>query len=467
MFGKSSLDLTKGQESKLLTKMMLPMIAGMVAMLLFNLVDTIFVGQLGTHQLAAMGFIFPITYIVNSIALGIGNGASAVVSRSIGQGDRYWVVRYSSDALMLAVFLVAIFLVIGFFTIDPLFRAMGAADDTMPYIREYMQIWYGGILFVVVPMVGNSVTRSTGDSKTPSIVMLTAVIINLILDPLMIFGLWSFPKMGVAGAAWATVISRAVTFCLAIYILYFRDKMISFKLPPLTDAIKSWKDILYVGLPSAGTSIIMPVSASILIAIVSTFGTAAVAGYGVATRVEAFTLTVMMALGSVLGPFIGQNIGAHKMHRVKIGMKFSNRLALVWGLIVAALMLFLGAPIGGLFDDNPLVIEIVKTYMIIVPISYGFLSIIMLTGVAFNTMHKPLTAAAIAILRMIILYIPLAYIGAKIYGLNGIFYAALISNFVAGALGYLKLRNEISKRLKKEAEENDDPIIESKLGVIG
>lgn len=438
-------EYTSGKIPALIFKRTLPMVVGMIAMLSFNLIDTYFVGQISTEALAAISYTFPVTYIVTALSIGIGTGASAVVSTEIGKGEMNKTVRLSSDALSLGVIIVAFFLLAGQLTITPLFSMLGAEGKVLELVKDYMVIWYSGTIFVVIPMIGNSLLRARGDTKNPGIVMLVAVIINTILDPLLIFGIGPFPELGIKGAAIATVISRATTLLVSLYILYKRDKIISFAKPLLKDVKESYRKILYIGLPSAGTSLIVPIGASVLLGIISVYGAEAVAGFGVASRIEALALTVIMALGSVLGPFIGQNTGAKLFNRVNDGVNISYGFGMIWGLVMLVILAIFAKPIGALFNDNPEVIEVIRNYLWIVPVSYGFQSVIMLSGVSFNVLNKPFYSAAIGLLRMIVLYIPLAYTGSLIFGLNGIFYAATISNFIVGIIGYFWLKKYINK----------------------
>ncbi len=438
-------DFVEGPIGKKIILRTLPMIIGMVGMLSFNLIDTYFVGQISTEALAAISYTFPITYIVTALALGIGMGTSAVVSREIGKGDNEKTVRYASDSLTLGLIFVLIFMTAGMFTIRPLFGLLGAEGLVLEQVYDYMSIWYLGNIFVMIPMIGNSLFRATGDMKTPSIIMMVAVVVNTALDPLLIFGIGPFPELGIKGAAIATVIARAITFFVSLHYLYRRDKLISFKIPYLKDVKESYKNILHIALPSAGTSMIMPLSISVILGIISVFGPEAVAGFGVASRIEALALTVIMALGSVLGPFIGQNLGAENIERVDKGFRFSTGFGMLWGLVVLIVLAIFAEPIGRIFNDNPTVISVIQNYLWIVPVSYGFQSVIMLTGVSFNVMEKPYYAAVIAVLRMFVLYIPLAYLASKYFGLNGVFVAAAVSNFAVGTLGYFWLKNHIGK----------------------
>ena len=148
--------LTEGPIAKTLAKLTLPMIFGIVGMVAFNLVDTFFIGQLGTRELAAISFTFPVVFVLGSLAMGLGVGTSAVISRAIGEGDRTRVQRLTTDGLMLAVLIVIIFVTLGLLTIEPVFQLLGASPDIIELIKSYMVIWYIGMPFVVIPMVGNN-----------------------------------------------------------------------------------------------------------------------------------------------------------------------------------------------------------------------------------------------------------------------------------------------------------------------
>jgi putative MATE family efflux protein len=225
--------LIDGPVGKTLLNLTIPMVIGIMGIVAFNLVDTYFVGQLGTTELAALSFTFPVVFVIGSIALGLSMGTSAVISRAIGEGDRHKVQRLTTDALMLSLVIVISFAVAGLFTIEPLFKLLGASAEILPLIKRYMTIWYPGMMFVVIPMVGNGAIRASGDTKTPSMIMMAAVVVNLVLDPLLIFGIGPFPRWELEGAAVATVIARAVTMVISIRVLHWREKMISLVPPPL------------------------------------------------------------------------------------------------------------------------------------------------------------------------------------------------------------------------------------------
>ena len=436
---RSKAKLIEGHIGKTLTKMTIAMTLGMVGMVAFNLVDTFFVGKLGTDQLAALSFTFPVVLVVSSIALGLGFGASAVISRAIGEGDNHKVQRLTTDSLLLSFLIVFGFVLIGQFTIEPLFKALGATASILPYIKTYMRIWYLGMPFVVVPMVGNNAIRATGDAKTPSIIMLVAVCVNTVLDPLFIFGIGPFPELGIKGAAIATIISRFTTFSVALWVLTKREKMISYKIPKISEIIDSWKKVLFIGVPIAGARVIIPITIGIITRMVSAYGITAVAGFGVASRIEFFSLAVIHALASVFGPFIGQNIGAKKYDRVHTAINISHRFTILWEIVIWLLLIFLRNPIAGIFNKDPQVISTIALYLTIVPLSYTLQGIFILSTTALNVMHKPLQAACLTIFQMFILYIPLAVLGSRLFGLTGIFAAVALSYIISGIISRVVL----------------------------
>ena len=438
--------MTNGRISTLLVKLTIPMIAGMVSMVIFNLVDTFFIGQLGGDQLAAMGFTFPVVMVISGISVGLGMGTSAVISREIGRGSHKLVRHLATNSLLLAVPVIALFALVGLLTIEPLFRLLGADGVVLGYIKEYMQIWYIGVPFVVIPMIGNNIIRATGDMKTPGLIMIALFFFNAILDPLLIFGIGPFPEMGIAGGALATVFSRAVGMTLAFLVLIKREKMIIFVLPKLHELLASWKKILFIGLPAGLSNIIIPLSLGIVTRLVSQFGNSAVAGFGVASRLEALAMMLLFALSSVLIPFTGQNMGAGRKDRVLKALKISYRFSIVWGAFMFVVFLVFGRFLAGLFNEDTEIIGTVVLYLNIVAISYGFQGFMVISSAALNGSHKPIHSAILSISRMFIFYIPLALIGVKLFDLKGIFLAGSIANFATGILSLLFVRSQIAKK---------------------
>jgi putative MATE family efflux protein len=435
--------LTEGPIGKTLFRLTVPMTMGILAMVAFNLTDTFFVSRLGTRHLAALSFSFPVILILTRFALGIGVGAASVVSRAIGMGDWKGVRRLTTDGLGLSLFFVAIFVVAGLFSIDRLFGALGAEGEILSLVREYMRIWYFGLIFVVVPMVSNNGIRATGDTKTPAMIMLVAVVVNTVLDPLLIFGIGPFPEMGLAGAALATLIARMVTFCVSFYVIYKKLKMVTFERPGFDEMIDSWKRILYIALPAAVTRIIVPVGQGVITGITAAYGTNAVAALGVAIRAEYFAFAVVMALSSVLAPFVGQNWGAGKFDRVRVAIRKSNRFAMIWGVGSFAVLALVARPVAGIFSKDPEVASNIVLYLRIVPLAYFFQMVLMLVTGTLNVLNKPFHAAAIGMGQVILLTIPLAFIGSALFGLKGVFMGITVAYLCSGIFAQVILWKQV------------------------
>lgn len=426
--------LTDGNVTRMLVRLTIPMVFGVLSMVLYNLVDTFFVGRLGKDQLAALSFTFPVVLVINSLAMGMGMGASAAVSRAIGAGDHARVRRLATDSLMLALLIVGAVAAAGILTIDPLFRLLGAGDRIRPYIREYMSIWYPGMIFVVVPMVGNNTIRATGDTRTPGLVMMLGAGVNAALDPLLIFGLGPFPALGIRGAAAATLIGRSITFGVAIYVLAVREHLLDFRRPAFRAVVRSWQEVLYVGIPNAASRMIIPLGAGVVTRILSQYGPETVAGYGVATRVEFFALAVVNALSSVVAPFVGQNLGAGKMDRIRRGYASAQWFSAAVGGLSLLLLVVLAGPVARLFSDAPEVTRVTVRYLRIVPFAYAFQGIYLITIPALNVFRKPLLGAGLGAVEMFALIVPLALLGARLFSWTGVFVAVAVSYGVTGLL---------------------------------
>lgn len=437
-------NITEGDINKTLKNLTIPMIFGVLGMVAFNLSDTYFVGKLGTDQMAALSFTFPVVLILNSLNLGIGIGTSSVISKAVGEKDREKVIRLSTDSISLGFIVALIIALIGFFTIRPLFTLLGSKKDTIGYITEYMKIWYLGAPLVVVPMIGNNAIRALGDTKTPSFVMLLSAVVNIILDPLFIFGVGFFPELGVKGAAIATVIARGLTFLVSLYVLIVREKVISLKSIKLKELISSWKTILFIGVPNSISKMIVPIGVGIVTNIISNFGTSHVAGFGIASKIEIFALSIVNALSAIIPIFVGQNFGSKKIDRIKKSVIASEKFSIFSGLIIYALLIFLARPISYIFTKDKNVSDIVVTYLRIVPIGYAFQGMLLIITAALNALNKPIKASLLSLSQTLLIYVPLAIFLSKHLKLKGIFIALIFSYILTGIASHFIIHREIN-----------------------
>ena len=421
----------------------------MLAMMSFNLVDTWFVAQLGADQLAAMSFTFPVVMLLLSVGIGMMAGTSSVLARVVGRGDQHRVRRLASDALILSLVLSLIGTVIGLATIDPLFRLLGASDELLPLIRDYMWIWYAGYFSILVSMVGLGAVRSVGEAKLQSNTMIAAALINLILDPLLIFGLLGFPRLELQGAAVATIVARLLVLPVGYWALRYKLNMLSFSFPGWQVLMDSWRGVLHVGGPAIGTNMIIPLTTGVVVAMVAGFGADAVAGFGAATRIGSLVIIAFLSMSAVIGPVVGQNFGAGQHPRILAAMKDCAVFCIGLGLILAVILALTADQILHLFSAEAPVVEVGVAYLLIVPLGQGAQGVVMVTNAAFNGIGRPLPAVAISCLRVIVFYLPVAYLASQAFGVKGIFAAHCLANLICGALAYWWFRRVCHANIPK------------------
>jgi putative MATE family efflux protein len=349
---------------------------------------------------------------------------------------------------MLVTVLVGILSIIGFFTIDLIFTLMGASEILLPLIFDYMSIWYLAGVFLAIPMVGNAVLRASGDTKTPSIIMAVGGAINAILDPILIFGYLGFPALGIKGAAIATCIAWAVCVVWIIYLLAVKRGLMEPRILTWAEFKSSSKGILTIGLPAAGSNMLTPISAAIVTTIVATYGTQAVAAWGVGNRIESIVSIVLLALSMSLPPLISQNFGAMQINRIHQAYKLCVKFVLVWQLLVFIVIALLAPYIGAVFAKEESVVQQISLFLLIVPIGYGLQGIIILTNSSFNAMHKPIAAMWLSLIRLFVCYVPITALGSHLYGLEGIFWGCVIANIIAAAVSYYWFNRVIKQQIK-------------------
>ncbi|MEP1385678.1 MAG: MATE family efflux transporter [Paraglaciecola sp.] len=427
-----------------------PMIIGMVVMMTFGLVDTFFIGMLGTQELAAISFTFPVTFTVISLNIGLGIGTSAVIAKLLGARKQTQAKETATGALMLTMLMAVVLAVLGVFTIDPIFKLMGADEALLIFIREYMVIWYGAGVFLSMPMVGNSVLRAAGDTKTPSIVMATSGVINVILDPLLIFGLGPIPGMGIQGAALATLIAWGLAVIYIFYILAIQRQLIEPRLLNWQELKRSSGGILKIGLPAAGANMLTPISTGIVTAIIAGYGPSAVAAWGVGGRLESIASIVVLSLSMSLPPFISQNLGANKLERVSEAFSVCAKFVLVWQGLIFIIVALLSKFIAGIFTDEPDVVKIIVLFLVIVPIGYGFQGLTILANSSFNAMHMPMAALSLNIIRLFVFIVPFAFIGSHYFELVGLFWGSVAANVIVGCIAFIWFKKVLKTHLAVE-----------------
>lgn len=442
-------DLLNDPIKPVIVRMAIPTVFGIVAIMMFNLVDTYFISLIGPEELAAVSFTFPVSAVLMNISLGLGIGTSIHIASRIGRGDHAQARRTAAHALSLAVTIAIPLSLIGLVTIDPLFRLMGATDHSIELIREYMMFWYPGFCFLVIPMVGNSVLRATGDTRTPSLVMGIAGLANGIMDPLLIFGIGPFPELGMRGAAIASVLSWVFSGIAILIVLVKRRRLMRFS-DLLGKRWQTWRDILRLAIPASATNLMSPLAAIALTTMAAALGHHVVAGLGVGTRIEAIALVFIIALSSALAPFVGQNYGAGNSLRIRESLRFTLSVALGCELLIALFLYLFGDSVASLFTDDTETQSAIHWYFLLVPISYGCQGLVMLCCSTLNALHRPLYGTAISLIRLFVLTIPLAWIGSQWYQAPGLFGGIALANVIAGMLAVIWLINRLPQLSSRE-----------------
>lgn len=452
MSQESSTDLLNGKPATTLKSMTIPVIFGMIAMMTFNLVDTLFISMLGTEPLAAVSFTFPVTFSVISLSIGLGIGTSAVIARLIGQKKTQEARLYSTAALYLAIVMVGLVSLFGWLHSQAIFTLLGASHKTYLLIMQYMDIWFLGSVLLILPMICNAIFRANGETRVPSLAMAGAGLVNVMLDPLLIFGIGPLPAMGVKGAALASILSWTVGSLFVLYVLGIKHNRIDFIIRNYKAVAQAWRDIGRIGFPAAGASMLAPVSMAVMTAMIAHYGEHAVAAFGVGSRIESISCIVVASLSMTLAPFISQNYGAGQLKRVKQAYAVAIRFVLIWQLAVYLILAVSAWHIATLFSDSDAVTHIIRQFIWLLPLSYGAQGVAVLSNSAFNALHKPSAAVLLSVVRFFVLYIPLSFVGGYIGGLTGVFVGGVLGNLLAGLVAWYWFNQSVCCPMRQEVE---------------
>ncbi|MFK7886777.1 MAG: MATE family efflux transporter [Gammaproteobacteria bacterium] len=449
----TSRDILSGPIGPTLRRMTGPMVIGIMFTMLFQTVDTFFISRLGTAELAAISFTFPVTFAILNLIIGLGIAMSIIVGKAIGQGRHNKAARITTESLVLTLLITFVIAVIGVLCTDWMFAKMGASATTLLLIHEYLDVWFLFAVLLAVPIMSNSAIRATGDTKWPSILMMIAGLVNVVLDPIFIFGWGPIDAMGMAGAAWATVWSWLFACTTALYLLGVREKLLVFKMPPVGEVFHVWREVIVLAAPISLANMLGPIAVFVLTAIVARFGEGAVAAFGVGGRIEAFSLVVAFAITAALSPYVAQNIGANNVERAREAVRLSTRFIFVFQLAAYALQ-FVAAPfIAMAFSDDPAVTAVIIKYLRIMPLAVVCYAVIIVINTAFNAWHQSGKTLALSVLRVVGFVVPLSLLGANLAGINGLFAACVIANalgLAAVLIVYQRMRPSVEAPVSTE-----------------
>ena len=438
-------DLLEDPVGSTIFKTAVPTTIGAVAVIIYYLADTFFVSLLGTDQLAALGFTFPATILVTYFGVGLGIGTSALVARAIGSKSQDLAAQTTFASILIGLIVGVLLIFPGIWSINLLFPAMGAEPDLMPLISNFMSVWYYGIPFLLIQFAGTSVIRACGNAKMHGITMTAGAVMNAILDPMLIFGFGPIHAHGIAGAALATVITWAMTNVVICVYLARQEGLLKLKWPGLDSILGTWHKLSRITIPAAFANMITPVATGVITATLAKYGAHAVAAFGVVSRIEAFVMIVVLGMSMSLPPFISQNFGANRYDRVEDGLKLSLRFVLIWQFALYIVVAISAPYIAMIFTSDEMVRSVITTVLRILPASYAFQGMVVLTASCFNALHAPRNALITSLIRFFILYVPLALIGSSIADIPGLFIGAAIGNLVAGLVVTRWIRGYVAR----------------------
>ena len=445
---------TRGPVARHVAHLSTVMIFGFLAMTLGQLVELVYVGQLGTQQLAAITYMFPITMALNALTRGIGIGASTIIAQAMGESNRDKTARTITHCYILVLMFTCSIAIAGYLAAETVFRGLGAQSAVLTLAVNYSHIWFIGFPCMGIAMVSNGLIRSFGNATYPGFIMASAPLVQVMVGPFLIFGWFGIPALGLMGAAWAFVIGSLLQLLLAAYWYLIKEALLH---ASLQGFYQSSSHILIVGIPAAATNLIQPLSTAFATWILSQFGTDIVAGFGVASRIEAVAGMVVIGISTSVVPLVGQNWGARQFDRVQQALTICYIACIIWGLIAAIVLWFGASFFVGSINDDPDLMDTAVTFLHIIPISIGFMGLITVANHAFNALRQPMPALILSIGRLLIVYVPLALVGSYLYGYVGVFAATALANILVGVFAvywYQKVMTRSRRQIEQEIAGN-------------
>lgn len=452
-------DFTTGNEAKHIFRFALPMLIGNIFQQLYNVVDSIIVGRyLGEKALAAVGASFPIIFMVIALIIGIGIGSSVVISQYFGARD-YDKVKRAADTTYIFLFFAGIIItIVGLLSGEHIFRVMRLPEEILPMARTYLDIYMYGLVLMFGFNSVSSILRGVGDSKTPLFFLIVSTFLNIFLDILFVLVF----KWGIAGAAWATVVAQAFSFVIAVIYLERLRHMLRITFKRLVFDWNIFRQSVKIGLPTGIQQTLVALGGMALMGIVNTFGTDVIAGFSAASRIDSLAVIPIMNFSASLSGFVGQNIGAGKIDRVKRGLWATIKMSVLFSLLISAIILIWGDTMMVVFTTNPKVVDIGYHYLMIVSIFYLAFAVMFCINGLLRGAGAAVIPMYITLLSLWIVRIPLAYLLSKTFGMDeaGIWWSIPIG-WLMGAVAstfYYRFGNWKDKSVVKSAASDDDGV---------
>ncbi len=427
-------DFTKGSEARLIFNFAIPILFGSLFQQLYNIVDSVFIGNyVGKEALAAVGASFPVIFALISFVIGIGSGATVVISQYYGAKDNF-SVKKAIDTLYIFMFFSSILLsVVGIFFARAIFELTDLPEEVIPQAVTYLQIYMGGNVFMFGFMGTTAILRGLGDSKTPLYFTIISTIMNIFLDWLFILVF----EWGVAGAALGTVIAQGGAFFTAIFYLNRTHTIVTLHLKDLKFDKKIFMQSVRIGLPTGFQQTFVGLGMVALYGIVNQYGTETIAAYSVSMRIESVPAMLAMAFSAAVSPFVGQNIGANLNDRVKTGFKATLLLSSLLTILVTAVYVIFPRQIVSFFTTDAQVIEVGVEYLVIVAPFYITFTIMFVLNGVLRGAGATLIPMFITLIALWFIRIPASWAMAEAFGRIGIWWGIPIGWFFGMGFAYI------------------------------
>lgn len=433
-------DLTIGSIRKHIKRIAIPVMVGFFFNTMYNVVDTYYAGLISTQAQAALSISFPVFFLIIAIGSGISTAGTALISNAIGKKSGY--KEYTSQIVSFALILSVVLTILGL-TLSPLmFEFLGAQSDYLELSLSYMNIIFMGSVFFSLSQAFNSILNSIGQTKPFRNALVAGFFLNLILDPWFMFGGLGLPAMGIKGIALATVVIQAgVAFYLLCNVI--GSKMLGTDFVP---RLKYYKEIFWQAAPQSLNMLTVAAGIFVITYFASWYGQAAVAAYGIATRIEQIALLPTIGLNVAVLALVGQNNGAKKLSRLKRSLNYALKYAIAVLTIGYAIVFFTSSGLMKLFNQSPQVVSIGSEYLKIAAFISWAYAILFLNVSALQAMKKPVFALYIGVFRQVVAQVGLIWLLTRFIGIHGIWYGVLLSTWLS-ALITLWYRRRVFARL--------------------
>lgn len=449
-------DLTQGNMRKQLWSLSWPMMLSIFFYTLYNLVDTYWVSKLSSEAIAAVSISQISLFMMISLGFGITAGSGVVMAMHIGAKDKPGAERVLGQSFFLSGLMALFFTGIAFLFSDFFLTISGATGSIFEPAKEYFTIVSAGSVLMFMMMAIMFAFNAQGDTATLTKLFALSTGINLILDPLLIFGYGPIPAMGISGAAVATLISQAAFMGVAFYSLSRPSRSIQLKFSNFSVQLESVKKVLNIGFPAALTQVVFPIGLAMLTYITSlSFQEPGAIAFSLGFRIEFFAYLPAAGFGFGAMAMMGQNMGAKNYARTKEALNKSVLYAFIGAAGLGIIAALFAGPLILVFTTDQQVIEYANSYMVTVALSYGFLAAMMVEANAFQSIDKSWPGFWIFLLRVGIIAVPLSYLLTVVYDFSiyGIWISIIAGNLTSSLIGFVWLRRSVNAIILRESKE--------------